>query len=86
MRHVPIETCEGMILTHSDKRKVLLEHIAKVYFKNLLAGQFALPTIYEKEKFISIYKYMLKLSFSYISTQRYKNSWLLPESAGASTF
>ena len=45
MRHVPIETCERMILTQPDKRKVLLEHIAKVYFKNLLAGQFALPTI-----------------------------------------
>ena len=45
MQHFPIEKCEGMILTQPDKRKVLLEHIAKVYFKNLLAGQFALPTI-----------------------------------------
>ena len=54
MRHNPIETCEGMILTHSDKRKVLLEHIAKVYFKNLLAGQFALPTIDKKVKIILI--------------------------------
>ena len=54
MRHFPIETCENMTLTHPDKRKVLLEHIAKVYFKNLLAGQFALPTIDKKVKLILI--------------------------------
>ena len=55
MRHFPIETCENMTLTHPDKRKVLLEHIAKVYFKNLLTGQFALPTIDKKKENSSLY-------------------------------